>query len=118
MDDEEKEWYKQFSASFGAEEFIRFGCAFVLWQLTGFGLMLWLRNVGIMMIFLAPVFLFPTLVTRLQPAYSLFRKITGNPKMPNGLMPGTRKWYFYISPIIQLLISAILIYQGMQLLRR
>lgn len=118
MDDEQKEWYKQFSASLGAEEFIRFGCAFVLWQLTGLGMTLWLQNVGIMMIFLAPVFLFPTLVTRWQPAYSLFRKITGNPKMPNGLMSGTRKWYFYISPTIQLLISAILIYQGMRLLLR
>src|SRR5574341_1324169 len=93
MDEEQKKGYDQFSAGFGVEEFLRFGCAFVIWQGMGIGLFFLSGNVGYMLICIAIYFTFPTLTACWQPAYSLLRKILGNKNLSPKLTPYKRKWW-------------------------
>ena len=116
MNEEQKEWYRRFSSSFGAREFVRFGCAFFIWEFIGLGLYIWLNNIGIFVLFMAIYFSFPILTAGWQPAYSLLRKIFGNPNMPEKIMPSAKNWGYYVALAIRLGLSAMMIYAGIKLM--
>jgi hypothetical protein len=56
MDEEQKKWSQQFTANFGAREFVRLGCAVLIWQTAGIGLTLISRNAGLALIFQSVMF--------------------------------------------------------------
>ncbi|MBI3162622.1 MAG: hypothetical protein HYZ23_08935 [Chloroflexi bacterium] len=116
MNEEQKEWYKRFWSSFGVREFLRFGCAFFIWEFIGLGLYIWLNNIGILIVFMSVYFSFPILTAGWQPAYSVLRKILGNPNMPEKIMPSKKNWGYYISLAVRLAISTMMIYGGIKLM--
>ncbi len=116
MNEEQKNWYQQYSASFGVKELFRFGCAFAIWQGLGIGLSLWSGNIGYLLIWFATYLTFQFLPAYWQPAYSFLRIILGNQNMPPKLMLHTRKWWSYIPLVIVLAISTIFLIKGIEFL--
>src|SRR5258708_30680261 len=95
MNDEQKNLPQQFSSNFGAEEFIRFSCAGIAWQLIGVALGMVFKNVGITMFFIATFFGFLWFAPYWQPAYAIFSKIMGNQNIPPRLIRAEyRGWAF------------------------
>jgi hypothetical protein len=119
MDEDRKRWYEQYSKSFGAEEFLRFGCAFIIWNFIGLGMEIWLHNIGVFEIFLAIASGFPILAVLWNPAYFLFRKILGGKNMPTASLPINQlsqsvKLWFYLSLVLIFAIPAVLFYTGVR----
>ena len=118
MDDKQKEWYRQYSVSFGVREFFRFGCVFFIWMLIGMALTFMFRSSTILAIFLVIPFIFAIVASRWKPAYFLLRKIWGNENLPAEPMPhSTMKiprqplpWYGYLPGLWFLLLDLIIIY--------
>ena len=113
MNDEQKEWYKQYSSNLGAKEILRLGCAIILWIFIGLGISTPLALAGysnsfiIFVIFFIMLFVFPSIAYSRKPMYSLLRKILGNKNLPIEPMPhSTMKilrqplpWYGYLPGI-------------------
>jgi hypothetical protein len=126
MNDEQKEWYKQFSSSIGTKEFLRFGCAFVLWLLLGTTLAVLLRVPIIEVAFLLAVFVYAPVATRWMPAYRLLRRILGNREMPPEPWPRSavsipkqpRPWWSFIPSIWFWLLTILVLYLAIRYLAR
>ena len=118
MNEEQKEWQKQFSSNFGAREYVRFAIAFVACIFAGVALAILLRSVVAFYIFLFVAFAFPLLGSRWKPTYSIFRWILGNkniplepmPHRPLGLPVQKRPWWSYLPGIWWLLIVLVLLF--------
>src|SRR5258706_9093988 len=107
MDDKQSESSKQYSANFGVREFLRFGCVYMGWIITGLALGIIFNNGGILMIFVAIGFGFLWFAPYWQPAYNLAQKIMGNKNIPSKLPKAQYKWWEYI---IHYLILGIKLY--------
>jgi len=118
MDDKQKEWYRQYSVSFGVREFFRFGCVFFIWMLIGIALTFMFRSSTILTIFLVIPFIFAIVGRQWKPAYFLLLKIWGNENLPAEPMPrSTMKiprqplpWYGYLPGIWGWLMGLALLY--------
>lgn len=118
MNDEQKEWYKQYSASFGVREFFRFGCAFFIWMIIGAVLAVIFRSSIMLTLFLIIPFMFATVAQRWKPAYFLLRIIWGNENLPTEPMPRSvmkiprqpLPWYGYLPGIWGWLMGLALLY--------
>ena len=118
MDEEQKEWYKQYSASFGVWEFVRFGCFFLFWIFSGLALTSIFNNSAIFVIFFIAIFVFAIIASRWKPAYSLLRKILGNKSLPIEPRPHSivkiprqpLPWWGYLFGIWFLLLDLLILY--------
>jgi hypothetical protein len=118
MDDKQKEWYEQYSVSFGAREFFRFGCVFFIWMFMGIVLTFMFRSSTMLILFLVFPFMFAIVAQRWKPAYLLLRKIWGNENLPLEPMPRSTvkihrqplTWYGYLPGIWGLLMLLLLLY--------
>ncbi|HXD09402.1 MAG TPA: hypothetical protein VN653_05005 [Anaerolineales bacterium] len=124
MNDEQKEWYKQYSSNLGAKEILRLGCAIMLWIFIGLGISTSFALAGysnssiIIVIFFIMLFVFPSIAYSRKPMYSLLRKILGNKILPVEPMPhSTMKiprqplaWYGYLPGIWGWLMGLALLY--------
>ncbi len=126
MNQEQKDWYKQLGRSFGAKEFLRFGCAFLFWILLGTTLAVWLRAPVIELAFLLAVFVFAPIATRWRPAYRVLRTILGNRDMPAEPCPSSaatatrepRPWWSFIAGIWFWLLAILVLYLALRYLAR
>ncbi len=127
MNDEQKEWSKRLGKSFGAREYLRFSCAFMLWILLGAMLAGLLRAPIIVVIFLLAVFVYAPIATRWKPAYRLLRMILGNKGMPPEPWPRStaaritgqpRPWWSYIPGIWLWLLTILLFYLAIRYFTR
>lgn len=118
MNEEQKEWYRRYSTSFGVREFIRFGCAFFIWMFLGVALTIIFRSSTMLTLFLIIPFLFAIVAQRWKPAYLLLRKKWGNENLPLEPMPRSTvkihrqplPWYGYLPGIWGWLILLLLLY--------
>ena len=124
MNDEQKEWYKQYSSNIGAKEILRLGCAIILWIFIGFGISFLFVLAGysnssiVFVIFFIMLFVFPFIAFSRKPIYSFLRKILGNENLPIEPMPrSTMKihrqplpWYGYLPGIWGWLMGLALLY--------
>lgn len=118
MNDEQKEWYNRLSRSFGAKEFLRFGCAFLLWLLLGTALGVLLHTAIIEIAFLLAACVYAPIATRWRPAYRLHRAIWGNKEMPPEPWPRSSAsvprqplpWWAFIPGIWLWLLTILLFY--------
>ena len=123
MSEEQKEWQKQFWMNFGAWEYIRFSCSFVLWMFLAVALALvFHKSVSITTLlitaFLIATFAFSIISRTWGPAYNILRKILGNKNLPLEPMPrSTMKitpqplpWYGYLPGIWGWLMGLALLY--------
>src|SRR5215210_4161944 len=101
MNGGQKEWYKRYSTGCGAQEFLRIGCVYAIWQMTDLGLSLWLKNSGITLVCLAVTFIFASLAIRWKQAYTLLQRITKE-KTPIERTPGTQKWWKFVTLVLKL----------------
>ena len=100
MNEEQKKWTEQAARNFGGREFLRFGCAIMLWVLIWIAVLVTLIYEGlkpapfISIIFGAiasiPLFLLPFVARSWKPAFWLLRKILGNESFPNKPYPRSR----------------------------
>jgi uncharacterized membrane protein HdeD (DUF308 family) len=123
MDDEQKKWHEQFSENFGAREYVRFSCLFVLWMFLPAGLALVFNNSGIIAVFLITAFLvvaftFSIISRTWKPAYAVLRKILGNKNLPVEPMPRStmkiprqpRPWWSYLPGLWFFMLTLLLFY--------
>jgi hypothetical protein len=124
MNDEQKIWSRQYASSIGTKEFIRVGCAIIIWIFLGIGLTLAFHLTGysadsaIFNIFFIAMFAFQFVATRWKPAYSLLRKILGNENLPIEPYPRTisktlnepRPWWSYLPGIWFLILELVILY--------
>jgi len=127
MDEEQKEWQKQFWTNFGATEYIRFSCSFGLWMFLAVALALTLslvfnipEIVGGFLIttFLIAAFTFSIVSRTWRPAYNILRKILGNKDLPTEPIPHSTikiprqplPWYGYLPGIWGWLMGLALLY--------
>ena len=113
MEQQRKKWLAQYAANIGAQEFLRLGCAILLWIFIGLGLTVPFALAGysnrflIFVIFFIMLFMFPFIAYSRKPMYWLLRKILGNENLPTEPMPpSTMKirrqplpWYSYLPGI-------------------
>src|SRR5215207_9428277 len=118
MNGGQKEWYKRYSTGCGAEEFLRIGCVYAIWQMTNLGLSLWLKNSGIIMVFLAVTFIFASLAIRWQQVYTLLQRTTENEKAPIECRPSTQKWWTFVTLVLKLVLPTPLNNNGLRLILR
>ena len=117
MDDKRKAWHTQFGSNFGAREYIRFSCVFILWMFLGVALSILLRSSTPILIFMFITFGFAVVATRWKPAYSFLRIILNNENLPAEPLPfirtkslQPRQWWSYLPGLWWLLIDLILLY--------
>jgi len=127
MDDEQKEWQKQFWINFGLREYFRFGCAFIIWIFILVALSIAFAFAGysanstsiiFSAILVITIFVFPFIARSWRPAYSLLRKILGNDNLPMEPMPRSRikiprqqrPWWSYLPGIWGWLMLLLLLY--------
>ena len=118
MNEEQKEWYRRYWASFGVREFLRFGCVFFIWMSIGVALTFMFRSSTMLTLFLIIPFLFAIVTQRWKPAYFLLRKIWGNENLPLEPMPRSTvkthcqplPWYGYLPGIWGWLMLLLLLY--------
>jgi hypothetical protein len=126
MDDEQKEWSSQLSRSLGVKEFLRFGCAFILWHLIGVALAVLLDVPIIGAAFLMAAVAYSAVATRWRPAYRLLRGILGNATMPAepwprsavGIPKPPTPWWLFISGIWFWLLTLLLLFLAIRYLAR
>jgi len=115
MDNEQKKWEKKFWENFGIIEYLRLGCAIVIWNLLLIALSITIPSIFgrdstviiFSTIFFVTLFAFVLLTRRWRPAYLLFRKILGNKNLPAEPMPRSTikmprqplPWYGYLPGI-------------------
>ncbi|HLO17328.1 MAG TPA: hypothetical protein VK206_21020 [Anaerolineales bacterium] len=93
MNEEQKEWSKKYTASIATKEFLRIGCAIMLWVFLGAALALASDLAGyswgpiIFGVFLMMMFIFPFAAPSSKAMYPLLRKILGNENLPTKSMP-------------------------------
>src|SRR5574342_694199 len=119
MNDEQKEWSKQYTSNIGAKEFLRLGCAIMLWVFIGVGVSLIFELLGysvhniVFGTFFIILFVLPFVAYSRKPAYSLLRKILGNENLPREPYPRSnmkitrppRPWWSYLPGIWFLLLD-------------
>lgn len=124
MNDEHKEWSKQYTSSIGVKEFFRVGCAIILWVFIGVGISLAFELNGysigsiIFSIFFIAMFVFPFIAFRYKPAYLFLRKVLGNKSLPTSPPPSSnektfrqpRPWWSYLPSLWWLLMLLLLLY--------
>jgi len=124
MNEERNKWSKQLSSNFGAKEFLRFGCAVMIWLFIGLAISIPIGVAGyswasmIFVIFLSTILVFPFVTRRWKPAYSLLRKILGNKNLPSEPMPYSivkiprqpLPWWGYLFGIWFLLLDLLILY--------
>jgi hypothetical protein len=116
MSEREKKWADQSSRNFGAKEFLRFSCAFMILLFVGIGLGLVFKNAGIIVIFLVLFWGILWLAPYWQPTYSIVHKIMGNANIPSVLPQRQWKWWQYILIVIKVTILLALLRLSFQLL--
>ncbi len=119
MNDQQKEWHRQFWNNFGATEYFRFGCVVTLWALLGIGLEEFFHSVWILFIVIVPLFIFGTLSLIWKPIYIIFRKILGNPNLPTEPLPRSitktsikqpLPWWIYLWTLLRWAVLLLLLY--------
>jgi len=119
MNDEQKKWYNQASASFGPNEFLRFGCAYMGWMIAG--LILGFKfNIGITIIFIGIAHVILWFAPYWKPAFTLARRLMGNnnipPELPKVKYTGWGFIVHYLVLGIKLSILFATFYLGIRLL--
>lgn len=116
MDNEQKEWKRQYYANLASREFFRLACAIALWLLTGIALTLVFKNRIFFDLFFITMFVFPFIAHWWKPAYLILRKILGNKNLPSELMPRNfinsqpRTWWSYLPSLWWVLVLLLLLY--------
>jgi len=123
MDKEQKKWQEQFSRNFGAREYLRFSCFFLIWMFLAIalGLIFYTSKLFSTLLitgFLIAVFAFAIFSRTWKPAYAFFRIILGNKNLPSEPMPrSTMKlrrqplpWWGYLFGIWFLLLDLLILY--------
>jgi len=123
MNEEQKEWYKQYTASFGVRELFRLGFCTGAWMFlavvaAAFFNFSEIFSGFVFIIFLATLFAFAIASGTWGPAYLLLRKILGNKNLPAGPYPRStikiqrlpRPRYGYLPAIWQWLLGLALLY--------
>lgn len=117
MNDKQKEWFKQYSESFGVREFFRFGFFLALWVILGVFALIIFENQKLIYIFFFTSFVFAIFSPRYKFTYSILRKIIGNDSMPPEPMPRSstkirhrREWWSYLPSLWWLLMLLLLLY--------
>jgi hypothetical protein len=119
MDDEQREWQRQFWGNLGGREFIRFAVIFFVWFTLGIVLTIILRSGAFFLIFFLTTFgLFPFVSMTWKPAYSIFRLMFGNKNLPLEPMPRSLvkppaqklPWYAHFAGLQLLILGLILLY--------
>src|SRR5574338_538859 len=87
MDENQQRWSKQFWSHFGANEYVRFTLAGLVWGLAGLALSIALHAEAVFGFFLFSMFVFPLIATRWRPAYRIYWWILGNKGLPEGPYP-------------------------------
>ena len=124
MNEERKEWSKQYYANFGLRQFLRLGSAILIWMSLAVVLVLTFNNTVFIGVFVVIMFVVAILALQWKPAYSIYRKILGNKNLPIEPMPrSTMKiprqplpWYGYLPGIWGWLMGLALLYAVMRYL--
>ena len=116
MDEKQRMIAEQHARNFGAEEFVRFGCALTTLLIVGIALGMMFHNVGIIIIFVVLFHGILWLAPYWQPAYTIVHKIMGNRDIPSTLPKYQRKWWHYIPIAIKVIILLAILRLGVQLL--
>src|SRR5689334_6688772 len=113
MNDKQKAWNRQYTSNIGTKEFVRLGCAIMLWIFIGIGVSFAFELAGYSAsgmafgIFIIILFVFPFIAYSRKSTYSLLRKILGNENLPIEPMPRStvklqrepRPWWAYLPGI-------------------
>jgi hypothetical protein len=118
MDENQREWQKQFWTNFGGWEYLKYSAAFLLWNSVGIAVAVMLHAGAIYALFFIATFVFTRLAITWQPAYLVFRKVIGNDKMPSESMPRASvavprerlPWWAYIPSMWFLLLDLVLLF--------
>ena len=124
MDEQQKEWQKQYTTNFGAKELLRLGCAIIIWIFVGGGISIAFDFAGyaasfvVLSIFFIVIFVFASFAKSCKPGYSLLRKILGNENLPNEPYPPSsikavrapRPWWSYLPGLWGWLLLLLLLY--------
>ena len=120
LNDEQRNWQKQFNTNIGCLELLRFGGAFIAWQLVGAVAAAFVPVpffVVFIVLWLLP-FVFAFICTRWRPTYLLLRGILGNKNLPAEPYPGPFRlpprqplpWWAYLPGLWNLLLGLALLY--------
>ena len=116
MGEEQKKLSDQYSRNFGANEFLRFGCAFMTLLTIGIILGVVFKNAGIIIIFFVLFLGIIWLAPYWQPAYTTVHKTMGNQVIPPTLPQRRWKWWHYIPIAIKIIMLLAALRIGIQLL--
>ncbi len=116
MNDEQKEWKRQYYTNLGSREFFRLACAIVTWLFAGIVLTFVFKNGIFFDVFFITMFVFPFVAHSWKPAYLVLREILGNKNLLSELMPLSlikpqpRPWWSYLPGLWFTLMSLLLLY--------
>ncbi len=124
MNEEQKKWSRQYSSNFGAKEFLRLGCAIIIWLLIGIGISIAFDLAGyswgsiVIAIFFIAMFTFAFTAYSRKSSYLLLRKIIGNDSFPQEPYPRSTvktprqplPWLYYVLAIWRWILALFVLY--------
>ena len=120
MNDQQKQWQRQFWNNFSATGCIRLYCVIALWVLLGIGLSDVFHSNWILLVFTALLMIFSLFSLVWKPTYLIYRKILGSPNLPTEPIPFRRKkapgpisrqpipWLYYVPTILMAVVTTII----------